>query len=416
MKKHSHKAAAALALTALLGLTACSSDGGGSQDSISLWLPTLASDDTVIEEEAWAEILAPFEAEHDVKVNVTITPWSNYEEKYLTGISSGAGPDVGYMYNEMMGDYIDQGAIVPFDEYLTADALPDHNYLEQGQVDGQQYALPFVVGGARIIYVNQDILDEAGVTELPETWDDYLAASAQIAAAGFTPTAQPWGASDRGMLAESFIPLLWQAGGELFTEDGSATAFNSPEGIEAATFIKTLLDEGYMASNVSGLNADETRQQFLNGDVAFYLDSESWKGEVDAAGINVSVIDSLMNVEQGTFIATDSLVLMDACDDKQLCTDLVTFIESGPQMEQFHKWADYPPIGSDETVESDNELISLYTEGAEILRPFPVVTGSSAVYNSLYQNLQQMVLGQKTPEQALSDAAKDGDAALNSAG
>ena len=43
----------------------------------------------------------------------------------------------------------------------------------------------------------------------------------------------------------SYFPLLWQAGGEVVTEDGTAAAFNSPEGIEALNFVVTLFNEGY---------------------------------------------------------------------------------------------------------------------------------------------------------------------------
>ncbi|MFQ8997076.1 extracellular solute-binding protein [Allofournierella massiliensis] len=39
---------------------------------------------------------------------------------------------------------------------------------------GAQYALPFIVGNARILYFNMDILNEAGVTELPTTWQDLV--------------------------------------------------------------------------------------------------------------------------------------------------------------------------------------------------------------------------------------------------
>ena len=37
---------------------------------------------------------------------------------------------------------------------------------------------------------------------------------------------------------------------------------------------------------------------------------------------------------------------------------------------------------------------------------------STAAYNELYKNLQMVMLGQKSPEEALKDAAEAGDAAL----
>lgn len=398
----------ALAAGALVG---CASDAGSQQPTIDLWLPPLASEAEFDEQKAWGEILAPFEEEHDVKVDVTIVSWTNYEEKYLTGISSGDGPDVGYMYTEMIGDYIAQGAVVPFDDYLTPEATDHLLYLDAGKIDGKQYALPFVVGGARVLYANNEILAAAGVDELPTTWEEYDEAAAAVVAAGYIATVQPWGSPDRGMLNDTFFPALWQAGGTLFTEDGTATAFDSPEGVAAATFLHDLVQKGYMPADVTGLSPEEASQQFFDGEVAFWAAADSKLGLVEDAGIDHSIIYSLKDEQQGTFVASDALVLLDACEDKQLCTDLVTFIEAGPQMEKFHEWGKYSPIGDDEKV-TDGPFSALYGEQPDILHALPIVPGGAATYNAIYTNLQQMMLGQKTPAEAMRDAAAEGDTAL----
>lgn len=107
-----------LALVLATGLfAACSGSGSGSQAAGStasgsgaaaapdgkktdllLWLPPFAAgDDGALDKEFWTETLAPWAAENNVDLTIEITPWGNYEEKYLTGFSSGEGPDVGYM-------------------------------------------------------------------------------------------------------------------------------------------------------------------------------------------------------------------------------------------------------------------------------------------------------------------------------
>jgi multiple sugar transport system substrate-binding protein len=419
VKHHVNRKMMALSAVAIIlaGVSGCAAGTGGDDSaSLKLWLPPLGDGAAGNDPATWDPILADFEKEYDVDVSVTIVPWASYEEKYLTGISSGDGPDVGYMYTEMMGDYINQGAIAPFDDYLTDEATSDLLYLDQGQLEGKQYAMPYVVGGARAIWVNNAILKTAGVQELPATWDDFSSASTKIAAAGLIPTVQPWGSPDRGMLNSSFIPLLWQAGGELFSEDGTKTAFNSKEGVAAATFLLDLIEDGNMPANVTGVNTEDAQQQFLDGDVAFFNGSDVMLSMVEEAEIDYSVIYSLAEKKQGTFVASDALVLLDACEDKQLCTDLVTYLQSGKQMEQVHEFAEYPPIGADEEADEDNPFTPLYSEQADILHTLPIVAGGAAVYNSLYTNLQQMMSGQKTPEEAMRDAAAEGDASLASGG
>ncbi|WP_084620704.1 ABC transporter substrate-binding protein [Agromyces italicus] len=411
--------AAALSATALV-VSGCSSGGdagAGDVESLNLWLPTpFGAESTSVESDAWDEILAPFEEEQSVDVDVTLIPWADYETKYLTGVSSDDGPDLGYMYGEMMGDYIVNGAIVPFDEYLDPAAVENMLYVDQGKVDGEQYALPFVVGGMRILWANMDLLSAAGVSEIPTTWDDFLSVSEKVTASGKTALLQSWGAPDRGMLNSSFFPLLWQAGGQILTDDGSKTAFNSEAGIAAANYLMTLLESGAMPSSVTGLTNDEVKSAFYGGETAFMFGTDGQLGEITDSGINADFIPSLEGEQRGTFVASDSLVLFDACPDKQLCTDLAEFILSGAQMTQFHEnIVAYPPIGLDEEGDSENPFIPVYAENADILHSLPVAAGSAGVYNSLYTNLQQMLLGQKTPEQALEDAAGEGDSSLQAA-
>src|SRR5262245_57615204 len=86
--------------------------------SLSLWMPPFGSTDTA-DKTLWEEILKPFEAETGVNVEVTIVPWDPFEEKYLTGVASGEGPDIGYFYVTMIGDYVKRGLLEPFDKYLS---------------------------------------------------------------------------------------------------------------------------------------------------------------------------------------------------------------------------------------------------------------------------------------------------------
>ena len=81
-------------------------------------------------------------------------PWGNYEEQYLTGIISGEGPDVGYMYMEMITDFINMGAVDPLDDYLTDADKENFLYLSNGVINNQQYCLPIIVGNAVVMCYN----------------------------------------------------------------------------------------------------------------------------------------------------------------------------------------------------------------------------------------------------------------------
>lgn len=211
-KKVAKVLAAALSMAMVLSTAGC----GGSSDSsngnstnegsttettseaseLTFWFPPFASgDDGTLDKEFWATALEPWAEEHNVDLAIEIIPWGNYEEKHLTGYSSGEGPDITYMYSEMIGSFIDMGITEPLDEYLTEEDEEHYVYLDKGIIRGKQYMLPVVVGNARILVVNTDIMEQAGVTELPSTWQDLVDIGLKVKEAnldGVMPFAQEW--------------------------------------------------------------------------------------------------------------------------------------------------------------------------------------------------------------------------------
>lgn len=397
-------------------LSACSSgqDGQGSssagKSTINLWMPTLANDNR--DKEMWENISKKFEEENKVKVNVTIVPWTAYETKFLTGVASGNGPDIGYMYPEMLGDYISKNQLVELDEFITPQQKENLIYLDAGKHDGKQYALPLLVGAARVLFYNKDLLAKANV-QPPKTWEEFHQVGLKLKEAGVTPWVAPWGDKGRGIMNSNFFPFIWQNDGDLFTEDGSKTQFNTPQVVEAAAYLKKLADDGVLASSSTGANVESSRKSFESGQSAFIIESEAKASLWDDAGVNYDYIYSLDKKKEATFFASDQIVMFKGCEDKKLCAKFMDYLTQGPQMKEFHKQAPYEPVGKDEVKDEPGKFASIYTDHKENLHSLPIVANSVGAYNALYKNMQALLTGQKTPEQAMQDAAAEGDRALS---
>ncbi|MBN9644004.1 ABC transporter substrate-binding protein [Corynebacterium mendelii] len=403
---------AALATGTLVG---CSGDGNeesagdGGQKSINLWMPTLANDNR--DKEMWSEISADFEKENNVKVNITVVPWDAYETKFLTGVASGNGPDVGYLYPEMLGDYIAKDQLVALDDFVTAEQKDNLLYLPAGQFNDTQYGLPLLVGAARVLFYNKDLLDKAGV-QPPTNWDDFKAGGEKLKAAGITPWIAPWGDKGRGIMNSNFFPFIWQNDGELFAKDGSKTLFDSPEVVESAAYLKDMMDAGVLDPSSTGANVESSRKSFQNGEVAYLFESEAKSSLWDDAGVNYGWVLSLDHKKKGTFIASDDLVMFKGCEDKDLCYKFMDYLTQGKQMSRFHKQAPYQPVGKDEKIDNPSEFSKLYEENPEVLNVQPILPNSAPTLTILYSEMQAMLTGKKSPEEALKDAADQGNKAL----
>lgn len=407
-----------LGLTAALiigSLGGCGkADGDGKTDSKSsekdkrtftIWLPPLSINEDYTDKEFWNEQLADVMEKNNATLNFEVVPWDNYEEKYMTAVTSGEGPDIGSMYPEMLYDYIEMGAIIPLDEYFTEEEKEEYIYMDKGVVQGKQYTLPYLCGNPRILYCNMDILNAAGVNETPKTWDEFIDTAEKISETqpDKSPYLAEWANPNSGGMNNCFYPFLWQAGGAVFDDDGNIV-LDTTEALRAVKFVYDMKQSGILPDKATSMNDQNVKNAFLDGDVGMIIQTCTMAPEADAAGINWDFTASLEDKTKGTFIGADGLVIMNDSKNKDLAVEVIKTMTSAPVMEEFHKnLLKQPPITKSEKSYDDERFAEMYNTELEYFHIQPVVEGSFKVYDSLYKNLQLMLQDQLTPEQALQD-------------
>lgn len=372
---------------------------------LKMWVPPFGSKDS-LDMQLWEDILAPFEQEHNVKFEVEVVPWSNYDEKYMTGITSGNGPDIGYMYFEQIADYIEMDAVAPMDSYITEADKKLYLHLNKGVINGKQYMFPFVVGSARIMVGNMDILKTAGVDAMPVTWDDFVAVCLKIKETqpDIIPFSQGWGGTSIGELNNVFYPYLWQAGGELFDKDNNLIV-DSEAGLRAAQFVYDLrFTHKIMPETITSYTGDDCKNDFIDGKMAFTI--LSTRDAQDLKDVNWDFVVSLKDKQQATFAACDSFVLINGSKNQDLAMEAIKFITSKEQMKKFHTFAPFSPLTTDAEYLDDPKFEDLYMKQSDVLHVLPAVKGSHRTFDFLLKNLQAMMMGEKTPETALKEAVE----------
>lgn len=421
--------AATLSAAMILSLAGCgnSSDSKGGDSSggkktenssgteLTFWFPPFTDgDEGTLDKEFWISTLEPWAEENSVDLTVEIIPWESYEEKHLTGYSSGEGPDVTYMYTQMIGNFIDMGITEPLDDYLTDEEREHYVYIDKGIIRGKQYMIPVVVGSARILVFNKDILDKAGVKELPKTWQDLIDAGLKIKEAnleGVIPFAQEWAEPSTGALNNIYYPYLWQAGGELYNEDETEVALlDNDAAVRAAQFMYDLRYKyEILPEESTSLVTNEIRNQFKAGNIAMaYMDTQT-ASQLTDAGINWDFVPSLEDKTEAVWIAIDGLVVNSASKNKDLAVELAKYITDTEVMSKFHKEiVTFPPITVDEE-NLENERYREMYEDTEHLKSFPNASNAYKVMDTLYKNLQLMMLDELTPEEAIENTMEYSD-------
>ena len=397
-----------------LATTVAATTADNGVKDIRIWVPPFGTEDT-LDKEVWNEMVKPFAEKTGAKIEIQVIGWDAYPDKYLSGISSGNGPDLGYMYADMFPDFIEMGAVEDLDPYLTAELREKFLYLSEGFIMGKQYALPMILGNPRIMYFNKTILEKAGVQipTAPLTWDEFIEACKKATkdtdGDGKTDqwgTIMPWGDKTYGVLQEAFTPFLLQAGGQMYSEDGKKATFGSEAGIRAAQFIQDLVyKHGVMTKDCTGMSSVETLEMFKKGKVAFICAATGAASQFEGLSLDWGYIPALKDKEASTMMVADQLVLMSAARNKQLTFDLMVDVLSGTNQTIFHKkLSPFPPVSTEEKYNDNPVFQDLYDNHSDMLKTEKPVKGAFKMNDYLYKNMQLVMMNDMTPEKALTEA------------
>ena len=215
-----------------------------------------------------------FNASQD-KIHMTndMVRFDDYYTRLTTALAAGTAPDVIVLHQARLINYVPSGVLLPLDGYVSEDMLSDFQAapLEACRMNGKLYAIPFDVHPI-VMYSNKALLEAAGITEIPETAEDFLAAAKAVKEA-----TGEWGSlidNTTGTykaytLTRLFVSLVNQQGGSMLTDDLSAAAFNNEYGYNALVGLQMLVNEAGV--NPNELDYDAAMNMFKLGEGAFYF-------------------------------------------------------------------------------------------------------------------------------------------------
>jgi ABC-type sugar transport system permease subunit/ABC-type glycerol-3-phosphate transport system substrate-binding protein len=228
------------------------------------------------------------------------------ESNLLLAFAGGTAPDVVYVNFRSSASYIQQGFLMPLDDYLArqpsvlAHIQPTLLPILRDAGHGHIYSVPFLAA-VQALYYRRDMFQAAGLDpdKPPKNWDEFYADAQRL-------TNQPkgvWGfefGTDSDASAYFWINFLWQAGGEVIRRDAKGqwrAAFNTPAGVTALEFYKKLLDDPWKGRDGKTYVGVATHSATLGQDRAagkvamwFQYQSNVIANQADATQINPSLV------------------------------------------------------------------------------------------------------------------------------
>lgn len=273
-------------------------------------------------------------------------------EDFKTGILVRAAgdslPDVfSYWAGARTQFVVDAGNLAPIDEMWDANDLDSvvAKSVADGATlyNGKRYLVPFGYHYAGMFY-NPKVMAEAGIEEMPKTWDDLVAACATLREMDIDPIAL--GSKNRWPAQFWFDYLLLRTAGpdyraRLMAGDASYT---DPEVKKAMGLWKDLVDAGCFAANSNANTWTDASDQVARGDAAMtlmgtwitgYWNGQELKPGEDYDFFEFPVIDaSAPNAVVGP---VDGLVVAANAEHPEAARKLLAWLVSDPAVQA--KWA-----------------------------------------------------------------------------
>ena len=354
------------------------------------------------------ELLAEFTEETGISVVFNEVSWDDIRDKVSIAASGGeAAADVIEVDWSWVGEMNSAGWLEPIE--MSDEDKTDMPTLETFTIDGKILAVPYA-NDYRIAYYNKAHFEKAGITKAPETWDEVYDALKKIKEAGVVeyPYTMPMNADESA--TTSMMWMAFSRSGQVFNDDDT---LNQDAVVDALTFENQLVQEGYVDPAAITFNGMDCYRKITSGEASFMVGPTKFVGisnDPEQCSEIGNIVPILLPGKEGT--SEQTMALPEA-------VGITSFSKNKEEAEEFVKWYSSADIQKrmyavNSSIPTRNSVLAemvedgtfenagaMLDEANLIKSVFPngVPSYYSEMSNTMYNNINQMVLGKQTPQE-----------------
>ena len=273
--------------------------------------------------------------------------------------------------------------------------------LKAGEWDGNLYAVPTMLD-TRYGIARKDLLAKAGFDSPPSDWDELReyakALTVRDSKGKLTQAGLDVMTLDPRQMFEVF---LFSNGGTLFNEDGTAPAFNSPEGVEALQYVVDLVREDKV-EDVGYSSSDADTYPVINGRAAMMVGhNDFWvKAQESDPKVAEQLVPFMIHGTQDAMFQGGTLVTVaNQSQNKDAALALLEFLtDAEASLAANEQRGNVPALG--ELLESDyvtsNSAVQFAMENLDNAHPEGGVPAWLEIRGDFEATIQEALLGQKS--------------------
>jgi multiple sugar transport system substrate-binding protein len=349
-------------------------------------------------------------------------------QKVLTAVRGGTPPDVAYMFGSWAPNIAKIPQVVDMAPYVKQPSWNWNDFYvgerQAATVGNKIVGVPALVDNLAIVY-NKLLFQQAGIAPpTPSwTWDDFRTAAKALT----DPSKKQYGwlipADGSEDTVWHYDAMLWEAGGDILSPDGTKAAFDSPAGIEALTTLQQMAVTDHSVyldtSNTNGT-------KLMNSGKIGMLVTGPWDlGSIPDINYGVQVMPSFAGSNAGhqTISGPDNWVVFNNGSARtKAAVDFVQWLTAAAQVKaDSAATGDLPTrtsVGQDAPfVQQLNKSLpgssTFVANLSNVKKVRPSVEQYPAISEAMGQAIVSVLLGKAQPAAALAQAAQATNAALS---
>ena len=358
------------------------------------------------------------------KVHWVDVPWGAMQGKIQAAMGAKTAPDVVNLNPDFAIQLAARNAWLNLDPVLTKGESKEYlpSIWQAGTLDGKAFSFPWYLTSNITIY-NQELFAKAGIVKPPTTYQELAQTAKQIKEKtgkyAFFTTFVP---EDTNDVLESLV----QMGVQLVDKQGKA-GFNTPAGKAAFQYWVDLYKQGLLPKESLTQGHQQGIQLYQSGETAMLFAGAPFIDTIakNAPQIaNVSAVAPQISGQTGKKgVAVMNLVIPRTTKLPDAAVKFALFITNATNQLAFAQASDTLPSnvqavtdyktklasGNDKsTIAQGKSIGAQQLAQSEIL--IPPLKNLNVLKKAIYDNLQAAMLGEKTVEQAVANAATTWDA------
>lgn len=348
------------------------------------------------------------------------------EQKLLTATAGGVPPDVAMFDRFRVASFAARNAFRCLDDFILRDKIKATDFFkpcwEECKYQEKMWAMPFNTD-VRVLFYNKDLFKEAGLDpeRPPRTWDELIEYSdkltkrdklGRLTQVGFVPI---WG--------NTWLYLYgWQKGGEFINEDGTEITCNDPKIVAALEWVVNFVDRykiESLNSFSSGFGAWELNP-FFTGKIAMQGDEgylmSLIKRYAPKLNYDVAPLPYPKDGVRATWSGGFALVIPRGAKNAEAAWEFIKWMTSPKPQFTYAKMSEQMSankLAMEDPYFMNDPKWRVFISEMEYSRYRPVTPVGAELWDQLARAVDQCVYHKMTPKQALDEAKKKTQRALD---